>query len=444
MSAPPIDVAVGVVFRGDGAVLLGQRPPGKPYAGWWEFPGGKLEAGETVAQALARELHEELGIEVRACAPWVVREFSYPHARVRLHFRRVTAHVGEPCSREGQAFAWLGPESIDVAPLLPATVPVIAWLRLPAALCASAAATLGEEGFIAALRHGLDAGKVPALLLDEPALAPDAFDRLLRRALPLCRAHRVRVLIGPLHPVSFARAADGALAGRLPADAAGARALGPLAAVRLRDPGELHAAAAAGLDFAVLASTSGALREAFPEGAPLPVYLDPDDEADARLAHAAGMHCVVRGARFWQDLRSEEETTMDLATIQARFASTFPGLMGVTVEEATPERVVATMRVRPDLCTAGSTLHGGAFMAFADTLGALATVLNLPAGARTTTIESKTNFMSGAPVDTAVRAVCTPLHRGRSTMVWQTEVTSEAGKRCAIVIQTQMVLPAAT
>lgn len=135
---------------------------------------------------------------------------------------------------------------------------------------------------------------------------------------------------------------------------------------------------------------------------------------------------------------------MDPATIQARFASTFPGLMGVTIEEAAPERVVATMRVRPDLCTSGSTLHGGAFMAFADTLGALATVLNLPAGARTTTIESKTNFMSGAPVGTTVRGVCTPLHRGRSTMVWQTELTSEAGKRCAIVIQTQMVLPAAS
>ena len=134
---------------------------------------------------------------------------------------------------------------------------------------------------------------------------------------------------------------------------------------------------------------------------------------------------------------------MDPKAIEARLAPMFPGLMGVRIEEAAPDRVVASMRVRPDLCTAGGTLHGGAFMAFADTLGAVATVLNMPEGARTTTIESKTNFMSGAPVGSTVRAVCTPLHRGRSTMVWQTEISSEAGKRCAIVIQTQMVLPGA-
>ena len=135
---------------------------------------------------------------------------------------------------------------------------------------------------------------------------------------------------------------------------------------------------------------------------------------------------------------------MDPKAIQALLAPMFPGLMGVVIEEAAPERVVASMTVRPDLCTAGGTLHGGAFMAFADTLGAVATVLNLPQGARTTTIESKTNFMSGAPVGSTVRAVCTPLHRGRTTMVWQTEIRSQDDKRCAIVIQTQMVLPGST
>lgn len=134
---------------------------------------------------------------------------------------------------------------------------------------------------------------------------------------------------------------------------------------------------------------------------------------------------------------------MDLATLQSMLEPLFPGLMGVKLEAAEPDCVVATMRVRPDLCTAGSTLHGGAFMAFADTLGAVATVLNMPRGARTTTIESKTNFMSGAPAGTTVRAECRPLHKGRTTMVWQTEITSESGKRCAVVTQTQLVLPAA-
>ena len=120
----------------------------------------------------------------------------------------------------------------------------------------------------------------------------------------------------------------------------------------------------------------------------------------------------------------------------------FPGLMGVEIEEATPERVVASMLVRPDLCTAGGVCHGGAFMAFADTIGAVGTVMNLPPGTRTTTIESKTNFLGAALVDTRVTAESTPLHRGKTTMVWQTMIRSEAGKLCAVVTQTQMVLPA--
>lgn len=94
-----VDVAVGVLIRPDGAVLFGQRPAGKPYAGWWEFPGGKLEAGESVEQALARELHEELGIDVHESRPWVVREYRYPHAHVRLHFQRIVSWAGEPHGR---------------------------------------------------------------------------------------------------------------------------------------------------------------------------------------------------------------------------------------------------------------------------------------------------------------------------------------------------------
>ena len=128
--------------------------------------------------------------------------------------------------------------------------------------------------------------------------------------------------------------------------------------------------------------------------------------------------------------------------IQNMFASLLPGLMGIEVEEATPEKVVATMLVRPDLCTVGNVLHGGACMAFADTLGAIGTVMNLAPGTRTTTLESKTNFLGAAPVNTRVYAQCAPLHRGKTTHVWQTMIRSEAGKLCAVVTQTQMVLPA--
>ena len=120
----------------------------------------------------------------------------------------------------------------------------------------------------------------------------------------------------------------------------------------------------------------------------------------------------------------------------------FPGLMGVEIEAMTPERIVAGMTVRADLCTAGGVCHGGALMAFADTVGAVGTVANLPAGARTTTIESKTNFMGAARVQTRVTAESVPLHRGRTTQVWQTTIRSEDGKLVAVVTQTQMVLPA--
>jgi len=134
---------------------------------------------------------------------------------------------------------------------------------------------------------------------------------------------------------------------------------------------------------------------------------------------------------------------MDLtASIQEQWKGLLPDLLGIQFVEVTPERVVASLEVRPNLCTVGGILHGGTLMAFADTLGAVATFVNLPPGARTTTIESKTNFLGGAPVGSRVIAECTPIHRGRTTMVWQTLIKSEAGKLLGMVIQTQMVLSA--
>jgi 1,4-dihydroxy-2-naphthoyl-CoA hydrolase len=131
-----------------------------------------------------------------------------------------------------------------------------------------------------------------------------------------------------------------------------------------------------------------------------------------------------------------------IADIARMMQPLFPGLMGVEITEATTERVTASMLVRPELCTYGGVLHGGAFMAMADTIGAVGTVMNLPPGARTTTIESKTNFLGAAAVNTRVTAQSVPLHRGRTTMVWQTMIRSEVGKLCAVVTQTQMVLAA--
>lgn len=131
---------------------------------------------------------------------------------------------------------------------------------------------------------------------------------------------------------------------------------------------------------------------------------------------------------------------MDLDQLQQVLQPLFPGLMGVQLTEASPARVVARMLVRPDLCTAGGILHGGAHMAFADTLGAVGTVLNLPPGKRTTTTDSSTKFIGGVRVDTTVTGESVALHRGRTTMVWQTSIRNHEGKLCSVVTQTQLVL----
>lgn len=131
---------------------------------------------------------------------------------------------------------------------------------------------------------------------------------------------------------------------------------------------------------------------------------------------------------------------MDVATLEKRLEGFFPALLGIRFREAAPERVRAGLTVRDDLCTMPGILHGGAIMAFADTLGAVGTVLNLKPGESTTTIESKTNFLSAGKGGTTVEGECTLLHRGRRTMVWQTRVTAPDGKLIAVVTQTQAVL----
>ena len=120
-----VEVAVAVIERADGAFLLAQRPAGKVYAGWWEFPGGKVDEGESAVAALSRELHEELGIDVRRAYPWITRRFVYPHAMVRLNFFRVVEWAGEPHPREDQAIRWQRFDAPMAEPMLPANAPVL-------------------------------------------------------------------------------------------------------------------------------------------------------------------------------------------------------------------------------------------------------------------------------------------------------------------------------
>lgn len=129
------------------------------------------------------------------------------------------------------------------------------------------------------------------------------------------------------------------------------------------------------------------------------------------------------------------------AQFQERLKGILPELLGIQLVEVTPDKVLATLKVRAELCTTGKILHGGSIMAFADTLGAVGTVVNMPQGYGTATIESKTNFIGGAAEGTTVTGESTPVHKGRTTQVWQTRITNAEGKLVALVTQTQIVMP---
>jgi uncharacterized protein (TIGR00369 family) len=155
-----------------------------------------------------------------------------------------------------------------------------------------------------------------------------------------------------------------------------------------------------------------------------------------------GFDCAKRRSRTPFLIVLEASMSPSPDQLNALMKPGLPGALGMTIIEASPDRAVGRMLVRPEVCTVGSILHGGAIMAFADTLGAVATVSNLPPGARTTTLESKTNFIGAAPVGTEVTGTTTAIHKGRTTHVWQTRITGPGDKLIAIVTQTQMVLPA--
>lgn len=250
-----VDVAVGVIERPDGQVLLACRPEGRPYAGYWEFPGGKVEPDETIAQAMSRELHEELGLTEVSSTPWIVVGHTYPHATVRLFFRRVRAWQGEPESREGQALAWRSPMSLDVQPLLPASIQPIRWLTLPSIYRISCASLIGVQSFersLEALLHEVPASQPVWMQLREPELSEKDFSRLFERLMALRSRLPLKLIVSSRHPQSCWQQADGVhLTAR---DLAGLRErpVVPWVGASCHDRADLNAAASAGCDFAVL------------------------------------------------------------------------------------------------------------------------------------------------------------------------------------------------
>src|SRR6185503_770824 len=183
-----VEVAAAVIQRPDGAFLLARRPAGKVYAGYWEFPGGKVEPGEDATQALSRELHEEIGIDVARAYPWITRVFTYPHATVRLKFFRVLDWTGEPHPREEQAIAWQRIDAPMAAPMLPANAPVLASLALPVEYAITDAARRGVRPMLALLRKRLEGG-LKLVQVREPELAEEDRVRFSKEAIDLAHGY---------------------------------------------------------------------------------------------------------------------------------------------------------------------------------------------------------------------------------------------------------------
>ncbi len=208
LNNPPVDVAVAVLRRPDGRVLLAERPGGKPWAGYWEFPGGKIETGEGTLQALTRELHEELGIDVERACPWITFEYAYPEKRVRLHFWRVVAWHGTPHGRETQRMSWEDPRAVAVGPLLPANETVLRALNLPPVYAITNAGKLGVDVFIDRLQAALKRG-VRLIQVREPTMTPTQLAEFARQVVMLAHVHDARVLVNGDMAVAQRAGADG-------------------------------------------------------------------------------------------------------------------------------------------------------------------------------------------------------------------------------------------
>jgi 8-oxo-dGTP diphosphatase len=295
-------VAAAVIERPDGAFLLARRPHGKVYAGYWEFPGGKAEPGEPAAQALSRELHEELGIEVDTAYPWITRVFTYPHGTVRLRFFRVVSWKNEPHPREDQAIAWQRLGAAMAAPMLPANAPVLASLALPVEYAITDAARWGTAAMLDQLERGLERG-LKLVQLREPGLGAE--ERRIFCESAIERAHRYgcKVMVKAPHP-----GADGIHFTALELMNLDEKPSGTLVAASCHTREELERAMQLELDFAVLGPVrekAGAAPlgwERFAEivrGTSIPVYaIGGLKRADMEDAWRAGAHGVamIRGA----------------------------------------------------------------------------------------------------------------------------------------------------
>jgi 8-oxo-dGTP diphosphatase len=303
-----VQVAAAVITRPDGQFLLGQRGPDTVYSGYWEFPGGKVETGETPRMALIRELDEELGIAVQTCHPWLVREHVYEHAHVILHFFAVTQWRGEPRLNVHSAMRWQRADQLAVSPMLPANGPILKALRLPRIMGITHAGEIGENDQYARLNHALDQG-LRLVQVREPALDAQAQTRFAKTVSDRCAQTGALCLINT--NVALATKASGL---HLPARVlmqTPARPDVEWVGASCHTRAELEHAAQLGLDYAVLGNIKATAShpdraglgwsafEQLTTGLPLPVFAIGglrDTDLPEACSHGAHGIAMIRGA----------------------------------------------------------------------------------------------------------------------------------------------------
>jgi len=311
-TVPPVEVVAAVIERPDGSFLLAQRPPGKVYAGYWEFPGGKVEPGEPLAVALARELHEELGIDVERAYPWIVRTYRYAHANVRLNFFRVRAWRGEPHGKEAQQLAWQHVSALEVAPLLPANAPVLRALQLPFEYAITHAGEIGETEQLRRIDRRLAQGLRLIQVREKEMPAPE-LARFAGAVIARAHAFGARVMVNADADLARSLGADGvhltaAQLGRLRH-----RPASGWCAASCHDAAELGRAAQLGVDFVVLGPVRATPTHpqarvlgwgGFADlalGAAVPVFaLGGTRPADMETAWCSGAHGIAMVRGSWQ------------------------------------------------------------------------------------------------------------------------------------------------